>query len=52
MPLILIILLLFLLFGAAPVWPYSRAWSYYLSGGLGFVPVIVVLVLLTRRSRL
>ena len=46
---ILIIVLLLLLFGAWPSWPYSRGWGYYPSGGLGLVLVIVlVLVLLGR----
>ena len=46
---ILIIVLLLLLFGAWPSWPYSRGWGYYPSSGLGLVLVIVlVLVLLGR----
>ena len=43
------ILLILLLIGALPTWPYSTGWGYYPSGGLGFVLVIVlVLVLLGR----
>ena len=46
---ILIIVLLLLLFGAWPSWPYSRGWGYYPSSGLGLVLIIVlVLVLLGR----
>jgi hypothetical protein len=46
---ILIILLVLLLVGALPTWPYSTGWGYYPSGGLGLVVVIVlVLVLLGR----
>ena len=46
---ILIIVLLLLLFGAWPSWPYSRAWGYYPSSGLGLVLIVVlVLVLLGR----
>jgi hypothetical protein len=46
---ILIIVLLLLLFGAWPSWPYSRGWGYFPSGGLGLVLIIVlVLVLLGR----
>jgi hypothetical protein len=41
---ILIIVLLLLLIGAFPVWPYSTGWGYYPSGGLG-VLLIVLLVL-------
>jgi hypothetical protein len=41
---ILLILLVLLLLGALPTWPYSSGWGYYPSGGLGLV-VIVLLVL-------
>ena len=44
--LILIVLLLVLLLGAAPAWPYSREWGYYPSGTLGTILIIVVLLLL------
>jgi len=40
----LLILLVLLLIGALPAWPYSSGWGYYPSGGLGLV-VIVLLVL-------
>jgi hypothetical protein len=46
---ILLIVLILLLVGALPSWPYSQGWGYYPSGGLGLVLVIVlVLVLLGR----
>jgi hypothetical protein len=46
---ILLLVLVLLLIGALPSWPYSRSWGYYPSGGLGLVLVIVlVLVLLNR----
>jgi hypothetical protein len=46
---ILLVILILLLIGALPTWPYSSAWGYYPSGGLGTVLVIVlVLVLLGR----
>jgi len=46
---ILLIILILLLVGALPTWPYSSGWGYYPSGGLGLVVVIVlVLVLLGR----
>jgi hypothetical protein len=46
---ILIVLLVLLLIGALPTWPYSTGWGYYPSGGLGLVVVVVlVLVLLGR----
>jgi hypothetical protein len=41
---ILLILLVLLLVGALPTWPYSGGWGYYPAGGLGLV-VIVLLVL-------
>lgn len=42
MGLILLIVILILLIGAAPAWPYSREWGYYPSGGLGLVLVILL----------
>jgi Protein of unknown function (DUF3309) len=46
---ILIVLLVLLLLGALPTWPYSGNWGYYPSGGLGLVLLIVVLLALTGR---
>jgi Protein of unknown function (DUF3309) len=46
---ILLILLILLLVGALPAWPYSSGWGYYPSGGLGLVLVIVVVLLLMGR---
>jgi len=48
---ILLILVLLLLFGALPVWPYSSSWGYYPSGGLGLVLLIVLIILLAGRGR-
>ena len=47
--LILVIVLILLLVGAAPSWPYSRNWGYYPSGGLGLVLLIVLILLLLGR---
>ena len=44
--LIALIIVLVLLVGALPSWPYSREWGYYPSGGLGVVLLIVLLLLL------
>jgi uncharacterized protein DUF3309 len=44
--LILIIVLVVLLLGAAPAWPYSRGWGYYPSGGLGLIVVILIVMML------
>jgi len=46
---ILIIILILLLVGALPSWPYSSGWGYYPSGGLGLVLVIVLILLLLGR---
>lgn len=46
---ILIILLILLLIGSVPSWPYSRNWGYSPSGLLGVVLVIVIILALTGR---
>jgi hypothetical protein len=46
MRLLLLILVILLLVGALPTWPYSAGWGYYPSGGLGLLVVILVIVLL------
>ena len=46
---ILFILLILLLLGALPTWPYSTGWGYYPSGGLSLVLVIVLILALTGR---
>jgi len=46
MGLILLILLIILLLGAVPAWPYSRNWGYGPSGGLGLLLLIVIILLL------
>jgi len=43
---LLLVVLLLLVIGALPAWPYSRSWGYYPSGGLGLILVIVVVLLL------
>ncbi|HEX8282026.1 MAG TPA: DUF3309 domain-containing protein [Pyrinomonadaceae bacterium] len=47
--LILLIILILLLIGAFPSWPYSRNWGYYPSGGLGLVLLIIIILLLMGR---
>lgn len=44
------ILLILLLLGALPTWPYSSGWGYYPSGGLGLVLIIVIIVVLMGRA--
>jgi hypothetical protein len=46
MRLIILILLILLLVGALPTWPYSAGWGYYPSGGVGLLVLILVIVLL------
>ena len=46
---ILIIILVLLLIGALPAWPYSSGWGYYPSGGLGLAVLVLVILLLTGR---
>jgi hypothetical protein len=45
---ILLIILLLLIIGALPTWPYSTGWGYYPSGGLGLLLLIVLLIVLLR----
>lgn len=42
---ILLIVLVLLLIGAIPAWPYSRSWGYFPSGGLGLVLLIIIILL-------
>jgi hypothetical protein len=44
MRVILLIILLLLLVGALPTWPYSGSWGYYPSGGIGLVLLILVVL--------
>jgi hypothetical protein len=46
---ILIILVVLLLLGALPTWPYSAGWGYYPSGGLGLILIILVVLILADR---
>lgn len=46
---ILIIVLILLLIGALPSWPYSRGWGYGPTGGLGLIVLIVVILVLLGR---
>ena len=46
---ILLVILILLLIGAIPAWPYSRGWGYGPSGILGVVFLIILIMLLTGR---
>lgn len=49
MNLIIVVLLVLLLVGALPTWPYSSGWGYYPSGGLGLLLLILIILALTRK---
>jgi hypothetical protein len=46
---IVIVLLILLLLGALPSWPYSSGWGYYPSGTLGLILVVVLVLALVGR---
>jgi hypothetical protein len=46
---ILLIILILILIGALPTWPYSSGWGYYPSGGLGLIILILIILLLMGR---
>ncbi|AXC11745.1 hypothetical protein ACPOL_2423 [Acidisarcina polymorpha] len=43
---VLIVILVLMLIGSFPAWPYSRGWGYYPTGGIGLILAIVVVLLL------
>ena len=47
---ILLIVLILLLIGAFPAWPYSSGWGYYPVGGIGLVLLIVIVLFVMRRT--
>jgi hypothetical protein len=46
---VILIILILMLLGALPTWPYSSGWGYYPSGGLGLVLIIIILVIALGR---
>lgn len=46
---VLVVVLILLLVGLLPVWPYSGGWGYFPSGGLGIVVIVLIILLLTGR---
>ncbi len=46
---VLLILLVILMLGAVPAWPYSQGWGYYPSGGLGIVLLVLLVLVFTGR---
>ena len=49
MSLILLIILIVLLIGALPTWPYSGGWGYYPSSTLGTVLIVLLILVLMGR---
>jgi len=46
---ILLVILILLLIGAFPAWPYSRGWGYAPTGTLGLIVIIVVILVVLGR---
>ena len=46
---ILLVIVILMLLGALPTWPYSSGWGYYPSGGLGLVLLILIVLMLVGR---
>lgn len=46
---ILLIILVLIVIGALPTWPYSSGWGYYPSGGIGLIVIVLVVLLLMGR---
>jgi hypothetical protein len=49
MPTILLVILILLVIGALPVYPYSAGWGYYPSGGAGLLVIVLIILLLSGR---
>jgi hypothetical protein len=45
---VIVVILILMLIGVFPSWPYSRSWGYYPSGGIGLILLIVIILLLLR----
>lgn len=46
---LLLIILILILLGVIPTWPYSRGWGYYPSGGIGIIIIILLILILMGR---
>jgi Protein of unknown function (DUF3309) len=46
---LLLIILIIVLIGALPTWPYSSGWGYYPSGGIGLILLIIIILALMGR---
>jgi len=47
---LLLILLILLVVGTLPTWPYSTGWGYYPAGGLGLILLVALILLLNGRA--
>lgn len=47
---VLLILLVILVLGALPTWPYSAGWGYYPSGGLGLLLLILLVLVVAKKT--
>jgi hypothetical protein len=47
---VLLVILVLILIGALPAWPYSSGWGYYPSGGIGLIVVVLLALLFMGRS--
>ena len=45
---LILIIIVLLLIGALPTWPYSAGWGYYPGGGLGLILIIVIVLIFHR----
>ncbi len=46
---ILLVILILLLIGALPLWPYSAGWGYYPGGGLGLILLVLIVLIVVGR---
>ena len=46
---VLLVILILMLVGAVPHWPYSQAWGYGPSGALGVIVLVIIILLLMGR---
>jgi hypothetical protein len=46
---VLLVVLVLVLLGSLPTWPYSSGWGYYPSGGLGLILLIVIILVLAKK---
>jgi hypothetical protein len=46
---VLLVILILLLLGALPLWPYSTGWGFYPSGGLGLILIVLIILIVLGR---